>query len=160
MSELKLKMTTTESGPPARVTGFPYEEELLLKDLQNALDRVQWRRHIRSDMKVFVKPILTLPFPKPGVATSACIIEAVLNILKSRASTVYVGESDGGYGSFPAELVMGIARCVRQLRQSVRIDARHKPLSFPNLRSELNALHSICHLHSTSITMSLANSFE
>jgi uncharacterized protein (DUF362 family) len=106
MSESKLKMTTMERGLSARVAGFPYDEENLQKDLQNALDKVQWRSHIRSDMKVFVKPNLTLPFPKPGVTTSACIIEAVLNILKSRASTVYVGESDGGYGSFPADLAL------------------------------------------------------
>lgn len=87
----------------ARVSGFKYDGKSLEINLKKAFEMLNWKKYIKRDTKVFVKPNFTVPFPKPGVATSENIVEAVLGILKDRATEVYVGESDGGDDSFTAE---------------------------------------------------------
>ena len=87
----------------SRVTGFGYKEASLAADIKHALERLDWRKFIRSDSKVFVKPNFALPFYKPGVTTTESVVEATLGLLKDRASEVFVGESDGGAASFTAE---------------------------------------------------------
>lgn len=72
-------------------------------NIRHAFERVNWRDHIKSDTSVFVKPNYTVPFFKPGVTTNKSVVEAVLNVLKDRASDVYIGEADGGDDSFTAE---------------------------------------------------------
>ena len=86
-----------------KVAGFSHDKDSIEKDLKEALDAVGWHERIRSDSKVFVKPNLTLPYFKAGVTTHGHVTEALLGILKDRASEVYVGESDGGYESFTAD---------------------------------------------------------
>lgn len=83
-----------------KVTGFRVHIDSIEKDIKDSFERLGWRDHIKRDSKVFVKPNFTLPFFKPGVTTHEFLLEASLNVLKDRASEVYVGESDGGYGSF------------------------------------------------------------
>jgi uncharacterized protein (DUF362 family) len=87
----------------AKVTAFNYAEESLERDLKCAFEKLNWKNYIKKDTKVFVKPNFTVPFPKPGVATNVNVIETTLNLLKSRAMEVYIGESDGGDQSFTAE---------------------------------------------------------
>ena len=55
---------------------------------------------IRSADAVLVKPNLTFPKYREGVTTTPRFIEAVLTVLAESGKKVYVGESDGGYGSF------------------------------------------------------------
>ena len=101
------ELATLEKGlfmnSRARVAGFRYDSSSLQSDLKKTFERLEWRERIKSDTKVFVKPNFTLPFFKPGVTTHETVLEATLNLMKERASEVFVGESDGGYGSFTAE---------------------------------------------------------
>ena len=91
------------SGERSRVTAFSYDERTLADSLRQAFEHLDWRKFIKSDSNVFVKPNFALPFQKPGVTTTESVVEATLSILKDRASEVYVGESDGGADSFTAE---------------------------------------------------------
>jgi len=54
--------------------------------------------------RVFVKPNLTFPEYRPGVTTNPDIMLPLLKYLKSVASEVIVGESDGGNNSFKAQV--------------------------------------------------------
>ena len=53
--------------------------------------------------KIFVKPNFTFPRPLPGVTTSREILQPTLELLSETGVEVFVGESNGGYGSFTAE---------------------------------------------------------
>jgi uncharacterized protein (DUF362 family) len=86
-----------------KVTGFKYDQKCLKNKLIDALEKLNWRKYIKSDTIVFVKPNFALPFFKPGVTTNIEVIESLLGILNDRASEVYIGESDGGDESFSAE---------------------------------------------------------
>jgi uncharacterized protein (DUF362 family) len=76
----------------------------LQPQMQEALDYINWMNIVHPDSRVFIKPNLTWPEPRPGVTTSPNFLEALLPILISRAGRVIVGESDGG--TFPAEQSM------------------------------------------------------
>src|SRR2546428_8733717 len=56
----------------------------------------------RGPQKIFVKPNLTYPRHTPGVTTSPEFLRDVLRVLKQAGFEVFVGESNGGYGSFLA----------------------------------------------------------
>lgn len=58
---------------------------------------------IRQTDALFVKPNLTFPVYREGVTTSRAMIEAVLQVLSDYGKKVYIGESDGGYGSYRIE---------------------------------------------------------
>lgn len=73
----------------------------LTGQMDAALQFIGWQNTVRPDSTVFVKPNLTWPDPKPGVTTSPAFLDALLAVLTSRTSRIYVGESDGG--TFPAE---------------------------------------------------------
>jgi len=90
-------------GTKAKVTAFNYAEESLERDLKCAFEKLNFKKYIKNDTKVFVKPNFTVPFFKPGVTTNNTVIETTLGILKDLASEVYIGESDGGDQSFTAE---------------------------------------------------------
>jgi uncharacterized protein (DUF362 family) len=53
---------------------------------------------------VFLKPNLTYPRHKPGVTTSPRFLAAALEVFRDLGARVTVGEGDGGYGSWPADL--------------------------------------------------------
>lgn len=72
--------------------------------LQEALDFVDWHRHIAPGARVFIKPNFPYPHYKPGVTTSPPFLDALLGILKTRTTNITVGESDGGYRGWPAEM--------------------------------------------------------
>lgn len=61
------------------------------------------REGTREADAIFVKPNLTFPVYREGVTTSKAVIEAVLQVLSDYGKKVYIGESDGGYGSFHIE---------------------------------------------------------
>ncbi len=71
--------------------------------LLKALDYIQWEKHVQKDSVVFVKPNFTFPYYKEGITTDPVLLKCLLELLKSRADRVILGESDGGNHSFKAE---------------------------------------------------------
>ena len=72
--------------------------------LEEALQFIDWEKIVPKGARVFFKPNLTYPSPKPGVTTTPGFIEAVLHVFSQRTSNLIVGESDGGYRGWPAEI--------------------------------------------------------
>src|SRR2546430_589764 len=72
------------------------------KDLRAAFEFVGLDKALDSSSKVFVKPNFTFPRPTPGVTTSREVLEDTLRILSESGVEIFVGESNGGYGSFLA----------------------------------------------------------
>ncbi len=71
--------------------------------LQRGLDFVNWHKYIDRNTRVFVKPNFTFPSYQEGVTTNPEFLKCVLELLRSRANKVILGESDGGNRSFKAE---------------------------------------------------------
>jgi uncharacterized protein (DUF362 family) len=71
--------------------------------LRNGLEFIHWHRYIDKNSRVFVKPNFTFPRYTEGVTTTPELLKCLLELLKTRAGTVIVGESDGGNHSFKAE---------------------------------------------------------
>ncbi len=66
------------------------------------MDYIDLSKAIRGSPKIFVKPNLTFPRHVRGVTTSPDFLRDVLSLLSGYGSEVFVGESNGGYGSFLA----------------------------------------------------------
>lgn len=71
--------------------------------LQKGLEFINWGKYIDKKSRVFVKPNFTFPYYKEGVTTNPQLLKYLLEILKSKADTVILGESNGGNHSFTAE---------------------------------------------------------
>ncbi len=71
---------------------------------QRALMALGVDRAIRSGDRVFLKPNLTYPSHRPGVTTSPHFMRAVLECFADLNARITVGEGDGGYGTFPADV--------------------------------------------------------
>lgn len=78
-------------------------QEDLKATLKRALDYINWEKHVKKDSVVFVKPNFTFPYYKEGITTNPVLLKWLLELLKSRADRVILGESDGGNHSFKAE---------------------------------------------------------
>jgi len=72
------------------------------KDLRAAFEYIGLNKELSVPRKIFVKPNFTFPRPISGVTTSRDILESILRLLVERGAEVFVGESNGGYGSFTA----------------------------------------------------------
>ena len=72
------------------------------KDLRAAFAYIGIEEELSAPRKVFVKPNFTFPRPVPGVTTSREMLEDTLALLSEEGAEVFVGESNGGYGSFTA----------------------------------------------------------
>lgn len=79
------------------------KNEDLKKDIKRGLKFVKWKKEVKKDSKVFVKPNFTYPYYKEGITTSPELIKYLLEILKDRAADVILGESNGGNHSFTAD---------------------------------------------------------
>lgn len=77
--------------------------EDLKKDIEKSLEFIKWKKEVKKDSTVFVKPNFTYPYHKEGITTSPELIRHLLEILKDRADYVILGESDGGNHSFTAD---------------------------------------------------------
>ena len=73
-------------------------------DIKNTLKFLGWEKIISHGSRVFLKPNLTFPTYKPGVTTSPEFIEAVVKVISSSTNQITIGESDGGYRGWPAEM--------------------------------------------------------
>lgn len=80
------------------------QSDNLENSILDALGWINWENLINRDTRVFIKPNLTYPSPKPGVTTTPKFIEAVIKAIKTRTNHIVIGESDGGYRAWPAEL--------------------------------------------------------
>ena len=74
-------------------------EGVLLK----GLEFINWDKYVHKGCRVFVKPNFTFPYYREGVTTSPELLRCLLAILKTKAGSVILGESDGGNNSFKAE---------------------------------------------------------
>ena len=72
------------------------------RELRAAFDYIGLDTELSAHRKVFVKPNFTFPRPTPGVTTSRDLLVDVLMLLQETGAEVFVGESNGGYGSFTA----------------------------------------------------------
>jgi uncharacterized protein (DUF362 family) len=72
------------------------------QELRAAFDYIGLNNELRSPRKIFVKPNFTFPRPVSGVTTSRHMLEDILRLLGEQGAEVFVGESNGGYGSFTA----------------------------------------------------------
>jgi uncharacterized protein (DUF362 family) len=75
----------------------------LKQHLWKGLEFIDWKKYVKSDSTVFLKPNFTFPTHEKGVTTSPELLECLLEILKNQCDNVIVGESDGGDRSFSAE---------------------------------------------------------
>jgi len=75
-----------------------------LKDaLSESFDYVGLSEVLSKSRTIFLKPNFTFPRPVEGVTTSREILQTTLSLLVEMGAEVFVGESNGGYGSFTAE---------------------------------------------------------
>jgi uncharacterized protein (DUF362 family) len=55
---------------------------------------IYWEQVVASQDRVLIKPNFTYPMYKPGVSTSPLMIEAVVELLKTRTAHIAIVESD------------------------------------------------------------------
>jgi uncharacterized protein (DUF362 family) len=72
------------------------------RELRSAFEYIGLTEELSATRKIFVKPNFTFPRPVPGVTTSPEMLEDTLKLLLETGAEVFVGESNGGYGSFTA----------------------------------------------------------
>src|SRR2546427_8770188 len=72
------------------------------RELRAAFDYIGLVTQLSAARKIFVKPNFTFPRPVSGVTTSRDMLEDTLGLLAESGAEVFVGESNGGYGSFTA----------------------------------------------------------
>src|SRR5207245_635724 len=72
------------------------------QELKRAFDHIGLTESLSRVSKVFVKPNFTFPRYTPGVTTSPQFLKDLLGTIAEHTAEVFVGESNGGYGSFLA----------------------------------------------------------
>src|SRR2546428_2370270 len=72
------------------------------RELRAAFEYIGLNKELSATRKIFVKPNFTFPRPVSGVTTSRDMLEDTLRLLLEGGAEVFVGESNGGYGSFTA----------------------------------------------------------
>jgi len=77
------------------------------REMERALEWLDWRSMIAADVRVSIKPNLTYPVYKPGVTTSPAVLEALMRALSSRTHNINIVESDGGCAAWRAEDAFG-----------------------------------------------------
>lgn len=85
---------------PAYITEV---NEGLKRSLLDSLEFISWKKYLKKDSVVFVKPNFTFPRYKEGVTTSPELLRSLLEIVKNRSGNIILGESNGGNHSFKTE---------------------------------------------------------
>jgi uncharacterized protein (DUF362 family) len=88
--------------PRAFVDSLDFREPLR-DQLRAALQFLNCEQLIPAGARVFVKPNLTWRKPQPGVTVTPEFLAATVEVLRERTPHIIVGESNGGYHTFPAE---------------------------------------------------------
>jgi uncharacterized protein (DUF362 family) len=78
-------------------------EGKLRDKILEGLEFIGWRKIVKKDDVVFIKPNFTFPLFREGITTNPEVIKFLLELMKGRCVQVIVGESDGGNHSFKAE---------------------------------------------------------
>lgn len=73
------------------------------REIESALEWLEWHSVIARNARVSIKPNLTYPIPRSGVTTSPAVLEALIRAISSRTHNITVVESDGGSSSFTAD---------------------------------------------------------
>src|SRR5580704_8915945 len=73
------------------------------REIESALQWLDWHSIIARNARVSIKPNLTHPIPRAGVTTSPAVLEALIRAVGSRTHNINVVESDGGSSSFTAD---------------------------------------------------------
>ena len=55
----------------------------LKEDILKSLEFINWKKYVKSDSNVFIKPNFTYPYYKEGVTTSPDLINDFLEILNN-----------------------------------------------------------------------------
>jgi uncharacterized protein (DUF362 family) len=76
---------------------------VLVDKVRAALQFLRWEDLIPTGSRVFIKPNLTWRRPQPGVTVTPEFLAATVEVLRERTRHIIVGESSGGYHTFPAE---------------------------------------------------------
>lgn len=76
----------------------------LTREIAGALSDLGMPDKVARGARVFLKPNLTYPRHKPGVTTSPRFMAAVLEVFHDLGAKVTVGDGDGGYGAWSADL--------------------------------------------------------
>lgn len=97
MGETLLKKEHVFSAYISKVNDAP------MTIIRKGLDFINWKRFVKKDSTIFIKPNLTYPRYKKGVTTNPEILRCLLKIIKDRCDRIILGESDGGNRSFTAE---------------------------------------------------------
>lgn len=72
-------------------------------EILKGLEFIGWENIIQKNTRVFVKPNLTFPRYREGITTTPALVRGLLELLRSRADKVILGESDGGNHSFTTD---------------------------------------------------------
>ncbi len=75
----------------------------LADQVRAAFQFLRWQNLISTGSRVFIKPNLTWRKPQPGVTVTPEFLAAAVEVLRERTRHIIVGESNGGYHTFPAE---------------------------------------------------------
>jgi uncharacterized protein (DUF362 family) len=73
------------------------------REMERALEWLDWGSLIASGARVSIKPNLTYPTHKAGVTTSPAMLEALVRALRARTQHINIVESDGGSAAWHAE---------------------------------------------------------
>ncbi|HLX37216.1 MAG TPA: DUF362 domain-containing protein [Candidatus Binataceae bacterium] len=73
------------------------------REVEEALEWLDWRSVVAPDAHVSIKPNLTYPKPREGVTTSLVALEAVIRAIRSRTRNINVVESDAGSDAWTAD---------------------------------------------------------
>src|SRR5665647_1773528 len=99
-SQVDSKMTKPRTS---KVYINDINEDVVLREIQNGLDFIQFKDIVDHNASVFIKPNLTAESHKPGITTTPLMIRAVVNAIAPSVGRVTIGESDGGNYSFSAD---------------------------------------------------------
>src|SRR6266550_6713727 len=92
------------------------------RTIDDVIERAQVGHDWSSGDRVFLKPNLTYPTPKPGVTTRVEFIEAVASYFLDKGCRVTIGEGPGGYNGFSmkaAFIAHGLTTVARRLGGSL-----------------------------------------
>ena len=84
-------------------SAYIIEIDNLKGDLLKSLEFIDWKRQVKTDSRVFIKPNFTFPYYKEGITTRPELLRNLLELIKDRADNVILGESDGGNHTFSAD---------------------------------------------------------
>ena len=69
-------------------------DEDLKGNLIKSLEFIEWKKQVKTDSTVFVKPNFTFPYYKEGITTSPELLKYLLEIIGNDNGVIYVSRSE------------------------------------------------------------------